>query len=305
MKILITRGGALGDLILVLPLLREIRKNYPKAEIELWGVFPQARLARPEFVDRVERLDAAELSPLFVGGQIPGIVRHRLQTFDLAVSLLADPGGLIAQNLAAAGVRRVIGGSRQLRPGVHAVWQFAEVLGELGLTLSDPVPKLSDGPRRKGWSRLGFHLGSGSARKNWPVDGWVELTERLNDLFDDFLLVGGEADHELVSEFCARSRVRGLRTLLDANLSRLAEGLNECRLFVGHDTGVTHLAAAVGTPTVALFGATDPDVWAPLGDHVRVVRSADDLMESIRVTDVVAEVSRYAGELRRDGVSAE
>ncbi|MBV8413741.1 MAG: glycosyltransferase family 9 protein [Verrucomicrobia bacterium] len=304
MKILVLRGGALGDLILVLPLLREIRKNYPKAEIELWGVFPQARLAMPEFVDRVERLDAAELSPLFVAGQMPGIVRHRLETFDLAVSLLLDPAGLIAQNLA-AGERRVIGGSRRLRPRVHAVWQFAEVLGELGLTLGDPVPKLSVGPRRKGWSRLGFHLGSGAARKNWPVDRWIELTERLNDFFDDFLLVGGEADHELVGEFCARSRVRGLRILLDANLSRLAEGLNECRLFIGHDTGVTHLAAAVGTPTVALFGATDPDVWAPLGDHVRVVRSADDLMESIRVTDVEAEVSRHAGELRRDGVSAE
>jgi heptosyltransferase-2 len=291
-------------LILVLPLLREIRKNYPKAEIELWGVFPQARLAMPEFVDRVERLDAAELSPVFVAGQMPGIVRHRLEAFDLAVSLLSDPGGLIARNLADAGVKRVIGGCRQLRPGVHAVWQFAAVLGELGLTLGDPVPKLSVGPRRKGWSRLGFHLGSGSARKNWPVDGWIELAERLNDLFGDFLLVGGEADHELVGKFCARSRVRGLRTLLDANLSRLAEGLNECGLFVGHDTGVTHLAAAVGTPTVALFGATDPAVWAPLGDHVRVIRSADDLMESIRVTDVVAAVSRYAEELRHDGVPA-
>ena len=292
MKILVLRGGALGDLILVLPVLREIRKNYPKAEIELWGIFPQARLAMPEFVDRVERLDAAELSPLFVAGQLPRIVRDRLEAFDLAVSLLSDPGGLIARNLADTGVKRVIGGCRQLRPGVHAVWQFAEVLGELGLSLGDPVPKLSVGPRRKGWSRLGFHLGSGSARKNWPVDGWIELTERLNDLFDDFLLVGGEADHELVDKFCARSRVRGLRTLLDANLSRLAEGLSECGLFVGHDTGVTHLAAAVGTSTVALFGATDPDVWAPLGDHVRVMRSADHLMESIRVTDVVAEVCR-------------
>jgi len=279
-------------LILVLPVLREIRKNYPKAEIELWGIFPQARLAMPEFVDRVERLDAAELSPLFVAGQLPRIVRDRLEGFDLAVSLLSDPGGLIVRNLADAGVKRVIGGCRQLRPGVHAVWQFAEVLGELGLSLGDPVPKLSVGPRRKGWSRLGFHLGSGSARKNWPVDGWIELTERLNDLFDDFLLVGGEADHELVGKFCARSRVRGLRTLLDANLSRLAEGLSECGLFVGHDTGVTHLAAAVGTSTVALFGATDPDVWAPLGHHVRVMRSADHLMESIRVTDVVAEVCR-------------
>jgi heptosyltransferase-3 len=84
--------------------------------------------------------------------------------------------------------------------------------------------------------------------------------------------------------------MRRLRSLLNANLSELSLALNECRLFVGHDTGVTHLAAAVGTPTVALFGATDPAVWAPLGEHVRVVRSADGLMESIGVAEVVEAV---------------
>jgi len=291
LTILVLRGGALGDFILVLPLLREIRKNYPKAAIELWGIFPQARLAIPEFVDRVERLDAAELSPLFAAAQIPRAMRDRLEGFDLAISLLSDPDRLIARNLAVGGVKRVIAGCRPLRPGVHAVWQLAEVLCELGLALSDPVPRLSVGPRLEGLSRLGFHLGSGSARKNWPVTCWTELTERLNDFFDDFLLIGGEADHELVRQFCARSRVRSL--LLNANLPRLAEALNGCRLFIGHDTGVTHLAAAVGTPAVAIFGATDPDVWAPLGDHVRVVRSPDGLMESIRVADVMAEVCGY------------
>jgi heptosyltransferase III len=294
LKILVLRGGALGDLILVLPLLREIRKNYPKAAIELWGIFPQARLAIPEFVDRVERLDAAELSPLFVAAQIPRTVRDRLEVFDLAISLLSDPDRLIARNLAAGGVKRVIGGCGPLRPGVHVVWQLAEILGELGLTVNDPVSRLSIGPKLKGLSRLGFHLGSGSARKNWPVTCWTELTERLRDFFDDFLLVGGEADQELVLQFCARSRIRS--RLLNANLSGLAEALNGCRLFIGHDTGVTHLAAAVGTPTVAIFGATDPDVWAPLGDHVRVVRSPDGLVESIGVADVMAEVSGYAAQ---------
>jgi heptosyltransferase III len=301
LKILVLRGGALGDLILILPLLREIRNNYPEAAIELSGIFPQARLAMPEFVDRVERLDASELSPLFVAAQMPRIVQARLEAFDLAISLLSDPDKAIARNLAVAGVKRVISRTCQFRPGVHAVWQLAEVLGELGLTLRDPVPRLSVGANVEVSSRLGFHLGSGSARKNWPINCWIELTGRLDDFFDDFLLIGGEADHELVRKFCARSRVRSLRTLLDANLSGLAEALSGCRLFIGHDTGVTHLAAAVGTPTVALFGATDPDVWAPLGDHVRVVRSRDGLMESIGVTDVVTEVCGYAAQ--RWGVS--
>jgi heptosyltransferase III len=294
---LVLRGGALGDLILTLPLLRELRNSYQDVATELWGIFPQARLAKPAFVDRVERLDAAELAPLFVTSKMPPMVRSRLEAFDLAIILLSDPDATIARNLATAGVKRVIGGSCRTRPGVHAVYQFAAMLDQLGLTLHDPVPRLSVGPNLNNSSCLGFHLGSGSAIKNWPIDCWIALIERLDGLFDDFLLVGGEADNELVREFCSRCRIRRLRSLLNANLSQLSRALHECRLFVGHDTGVTHLAAAVGTPTVALFGATDPTVWAPLGEHVRVVRSPNGLMQSISVATVIA-AARGEGETR-------
>jgi heptosyltransferase III len=290
LRILVLRGGALGDLILTLPSLREIRNSYRHAATELWGIYPQARLAAPAFVDRVERLDAAELAPLFVTGQMPPMVRSRLEAFDLAISFMSDPDMTIARNLAAAGVKRVIGGPGQVRSGVHAVYQLAAVLDQLGLILHDPVPRLSVGSNLSHPSCLGFHLGSGSPIKNWPIDCWIALIEHLNGLFDDFLLVGGEADDDLVREFCRRCRLRSLRSLLNADLSELSRALHECRLFVGHDTGVTHLAAAVGTPTVALFGATDPAVWAPLGEHVRVVRSVDRSMGSIEVAAVVAAV---------------
>jgi heptosyltransferase-3 len=291
LRILVLRGGALGDLILTLPLLREIRNSYRYAATELWGIYPQAKLAAPAFADRVERLDAAELAPLFVAGQMPPMLRRRLEAFDLAISIMSDPDMTIARNLATAGVKRVIGGSCRVRPGVHAVYQLAAVLDQLGLTLHEPVPRLSVGPNLNNSSCLGFHLGSGSAIKNWPIDCWIALIERLDGLFDDFLLVGGEADNELVREFCFRCRIRRLRSLSNANLPELSQALHECRLFVGHDTGVTHLAAAVGTPTVALFGATDPAVWAPLGKHVRVVRSADGLMESIGIAAVLEAVA--------------
>ncbi len=292
MRILVLRGGALGDLILTLPLLREIRNSFHDAATELWGILPQAGLARPEFVDRVERLDAADLASLFVSARIPPVVRSRLEGFDLAISFLSDPDTTIAQNLARGGVKRVLKGSFPVPSGMHAVYQLAAVLDQLGLTLHDPVPRLSLGPNLKRSSCLGFHLGSGSMTKNWPVKYWVELTERLDGLFDHFLLVAGEADNELVREYFSRCHIRRLRSLLNSNLSELSRALHECRCFVGHDTGVTHLAAAVGTPTVALFGATDPTVWAPLGEHVKVVRSPDGLMESIGVESVVEALMR-------------
>jgi ADP-heptose:LPS heptosyltransferase len=301
LNILVLRGGALGDLILTLPVLREIRKNYPDAAVNLLGILPQARLASPEFVNQVERLDAPIFAPLFVDAQLPAVLRDNLKRFDLAISFLSDPDSVIARNLAAAGVKQVITFSNRMRSDVHAVFQLAEVLEQLGLSLYDPVPKLAFGPKPVQPASLGLHVGSGSPKKNWPIDRWIELTQRLDIFFDDFLLVGGEADDKVVDEFRSRCSNLRLRTLLNGSLAALGQALNGCKVFIGHDTGVTHLAAAVGTPTVALFGPTNADLWAPLGEHVRVVRSADRLMQSISVAEVLAaekEVRGGRGELR-------
>lgn len=292
LKILVLRGGALGDLILTIPALREIRKSYPDAVVVLLGIVPQARLAAPEFVDRVERLDAPDLLPLFIDRELPQTVRNRLQGFDLAISFLSDPEAVVARNLALAGVKRVIRRSSRVRTGLHTVSHFAEVLGELGLSLHDPVPRFDIGRKPAQTSRLGFHVGSGSPQKNWPIGHWIELISRLNGFFKDFLLIGGEADDEVVRDFRARCSSPRLRTLLNASLKDLCGALHESTVFVGHDTGVTHLAAAVGTPTVALFGPTDPNVWAPLGEHVSVVRSPDGLMKSIEAGRIVSACRR-------------
>jgi heptosyltransferase III len=293
LKILILRGGALGDLILTLPVLGEIRKSYPDARLELLGIFPQARLAAPKFVDRVERVDAQALVQFFAEGLLPQVVRDRLEGFDLAISFLSDPDSIIARNLAAAGVKQIVAFPNQMRPELHAVFQFAEVLGQLGLTLHDPVPRLLVGPKPAQSSRLGFHVGSGSPQKNWPIDHWIELIQRLDGFFGDFLLVGGEADGKVVREFRERCRLRRLTILLNATLPDLCQALNECTVFVGHDTGVTHLAGAVGTPTVVMFGPTNASVWAPLGKHVTVIRSPDGLMESIAVAEAVEVCRRF------------
>jgi heptosyltransferase III len=298
LKILVLRGGALGDLILTLPILAEIRKGNPDAEVVLLGIIPQARLAAPEFVDRVQRLDAPDLAPLFVDGLLPKTIRNRFDGFDLAISFLSDPDSVVARNLAAAGVKQVIACPTKMRPEVHAVFQLAEVLGQIGLTLHDPVPRLAVGPNPAQSSRLGFHVGSGSPQKNWPIEHWVELTERLHGFFGDFLLVGGEADEKVTREFHARCCIRRLRTLFNASLPDLCQALKGCTVFVGHDTGVTHLAAAVGTPTVALFGPTNANIWAPPGEHVRVVRSPDGPMELIRVAEVIEACRREAPEKR-------
>jgi ADP-heptose:LPS heptosyltransferase len=290
-KILGLRGGALGDLILTLPVLREIRKAFSDAEIELLGVLPQARLAMPEYVDRVERVDSIEFAPLFAANELPEALRDRLSRFDLAVNFFADPDSVITRNLIAAGIRTVVGGPKQPSTETHVVHHLASVLEPLGLALRDPVPALAIEPSPGYSSRLAFHPGSGSAQKNWPVDRWTELIQRCEGRFNEFLLIGGEADEAVVEEFIACYQSPRVTTLLNTDLAELSLALSACTVFVGHDTGISHLAAAVGVPTVALFGPTNPDVWAPLGIHVRVIRAPAGTMDSIPVDDVVAAVT--------------
>ena len=288
MRILILRGGALGDLLLTLPVLDAIRSNFPRSFIEVWGIRPQVDLLQS--VDRVNRLDALGLTPLFVRGTMPPVLRRRLSEFDVAVSFLSDPDGVVAQNLAFAGVQRVIRGSPTMRPGMHAVYQLASVLEPLGLELRDPVPRLKIGRDQIQKPLLGFHPGSGSRAKNWPLGRWTDFIEKIESKFEGLLLIGGEADDEVIQAFRLRWRGPAIESVVRQNLWDLARALTRCTIFVGHDTGVAHLAAAVQTPTVVLFGPTDPNVWRPLGSHVKTVCGDEGRMDAISVTAVLEAV---------------
>lgn len=289
-NILVLRGGALGDLILTLPTLRELRKGYPGAHIQLRGVFPQARLAPPKIVDSIDRVDSPDMAPIFADGPLPATLRERLGKFDIAINLFDDPDSVMSRNLAAAGVKSVVGRPRMKAAKEHVVYQLAAALEPLGLALSDPVPSLEIELPLVRSPLLAVHVGSGSPQKNWPIDYWINLIARLEPQFREILLVGGEADFVAVREFLSHSRFRNLKTLMNAELNDLIRALSRCTLFIGHDTGVSHLAAAVGTPTVVLFGPTDARVWAPLGENVSVIAARDGRMASIQVEEVLASL---------------
>jgi ADP-heptose:LPS heptosyltransferase len=104
-----------------------------------------------------------------------------------------------------------------------------------------------------------IHPFSGSPRKNWPLEKFRALAGKLEPVMP-VRWCAGEEDPPLPDA------VR-----ID-DLYELACWLAKARLYIGNDSGITHLAAAVGTPVLALFGPTDPDVWAPRGQHVRVGR---------------------------------
>jgi hypothetical protein len=116
------------------------------------------------------------------------------------------------------------------------------------------------------------HPGSGGRHKVWPLGNWYGLIEWLRSKLPcQGLLSIGPAD-EYMEEFSLTMREAGVTIVSGLPLLRLAALLSLCALYVGSDSGVSHLAAAVGVPTIAVFGPTDPGVWGPRGNNVATVR---------------------------------
>jgi heptosyltransferase-2 len=141
---------------------------------------------------------------------------------------------------------------------------------------------------------IALHPGSGSPKMNWPLAHWLELAQRLSAALPAarFVLIGGEADDAQLAAFLAGWT--GVPPLLARSLPlpELAAILERCRLHLGHDTGISHLAAAVGTPCVLLFGPTDPDVWKPANPQVVILRAAEGELNGLPVEEVFATALR-------------
>ena len=121
-----------------------------------------------------------------------------------------------------------------------------------------------------------IHPGSGSPRKNWPQQNWRQLMARLSPPLS--LILGDAEQSNWEGEFVSVPRDDDKpRHLVNAPLEELVNAFSQCRLFLGHDSGISHLAAASGARCVLLFGPTEPACWAPPAPNVRVLRNRSDL----------------------------
>jgi len=117
------------------------------------------------------------------------------------------------------------------------------------------IPRISiSGPSH---GQIVLHPFSGSAKKNWPLKNFRALSRQLENVA---WTCGPEEELANATRF--------------SDLGALSEWLSGARLFIGNDSGITHLAAALNVPTLALFGPTDPSIWCPAGAHVQWMRFA-------------------------------
>jgi heptosyltransferase III len=283
LRFLVFRGGALGDVLLTLPVLRALRERGSAAFVELVAPFPAALLAPYGGADSVSDLNSAAFLSLFAcDARLDEVLRERLRKADCVISYLSDPEGTMGAKVKSCGCRFISGPFQLNERPLPAPIQLAQPLTELGFVVDELTPCLFLKPRCLSGMRAVFHVGSGSPAKNWPVSSWCALAAKLEEQFDELLLVAGEADEAPTADFLRTYRSPRLKVQSNRPILHLAYELAAGALFIGHDTGVTHLAAALGIPTVALFGPTDPMIWKPLGDHVRAVTSPNGKMENLR-----------------------
>ena len=139
---------------------------------------------------------------------------------------------------------------------------------------------------------IAIHPGSGSQAKNWPVENWISLfssNRRFADL-ERVLVVSGEADQVQSEELEHEWKNRGVHFARNLPLPHLAAVL-ERATFIGHDSGISHLAAAAGADCILLFGPTDPNIWAPQNHNVQILRAVTGRFDDLRIETVEAALA--------------
>ncbi|HEY2573765.1 MAG TPA: glycosyltransferase family 9 protein [Verrucomicrobiaceae bacterium] len=287
-RVLVIRGGAIGDFILTLPAIRLLRENIPGAHIEILGYKPIVALAvAGGLADATRDLDHASMARLFVPkAELDEALCDYFRSFSLVVSYLFDPDSILKGNMEAIGVKTFLEASHQVAPGAgHASRQLARPLQRLAMFLEDPAARLDiAAPSPPERPLVVLHPGSGSQQKNWSVANWVRLGGALKKAFPnvDLALVTGEAEAErgITPAILEGWRGHSFVHWDQLPLTELATRLASCLAFIGHDSGISHLAAACGLPCLLFFGPTDPATWAPAGSDIRtVVAPAGDLRE--------------------------
>lgn len=276
-RVLVIRGGAIGDFILTLPAMRLLREMIPNCHLEVMGYLSIASLAQTAgLADSVRSLEHRTMAALFAkNARIDEALAEHLKSFNLVVSYLFDPDGHFRGSMGRIGVKTLIECSHRVQPDQgHASRQLAKPLEKLAMFLENIHLQTAHFARAEVHpNRIAIHIGSGSEKKNWPLERWLALAEEFGD--HEVIFISGEAEQERGMLIENRPSWHALP------LPELANHLSTCAAFFGHDSGISHLAAACGVPSLLLFGPTDPAVWAPPQPWVTVLRAENGDLASL------------------------
>ncbi len=282
-KVLVWHQGALGDLILSLPALYAIRRHCGGAAVHI--------ICRGDMSDIIVENNLAEevtsnekgiFGRLFEdpGGDSPDLEAF-LGGFDGAFVFMRNRHDAFMDN-----VGRHIPWCHHIStfppPGLrmHVPRYQLEQLSDMGIDNDETFPVLNAGRETsfpEGPPIIAVHPGSGGRKKCWPLRRYMRLMEELHRKGAvSFVVILGPAEengeYETLEKFITE---KGLcvEIIRDMPVSGIARVLKKAAFFIGNDSGIAHLASALGTPALVIFGPTDHEVWKPAGVNAGIVRS--------------------------------
>lgn len=303
MKILVIRQGAIGDVVVTIPTLELLRENYASVVIEILGNVNNLELVDDcRLVDNITPAEAKLTAGLYVeDGDIDPDLRDYFSSFDIILAYMKDSDGVIERNLKRAGADKIF----KMNPfpsedGPHAIEYTAGMLEFLGIKYTPPLYPhlhLQSAHRDRASSLLKDALASKPlvaihprtwGEKSWPLESFISLGRWVEES------IGGKSVWLIgpVEQECAaaiESSFPSSPIINEHSLMGLAAIVERCDLYFGCDTGISHIAAAVGTPVISLFGPTNPKVWAPRGRSVTVIKT--DKIKSIGVDFITKAIT--------------
>jgi lipopolysaccharide heptosyltransferase II len=306
-RVLVVKPCCFGDLLMATPVLAALRATFPAVDLALLtSSWAAPAVAGNRHVSRVIRSDPVGLGPPRLWDVLALGCRLRRERFDWALVLDRSPALALMALVSGAPVRagldsqgRGLGLTQRVgvTPGRHEADLYLDVLRALDVPVLDPLPRYVPDPDaiervRARLAALGsgrplavVHPGGGQnpgmvlLAKRWPADRYAALAARLSDQAGaTVLVVGAESDRPASAAVMAQRPATAAWYDLtgELTLSELAALCAQADLYVGNDSGPLHLAAAVGTPTLGLFGPTEPARYGPRGPRARALRAAVD-----------------------------
>ena len=320
-RILVVKLDHLGDVLLATPVFSNLRRAYPNAELHaLTGEWSRVVLERHPDVNSVIEYN----SPAFCRTGQPTPLREafklyrrlRRQKYDLMIDLRSDwrvvwfaflrlaPKRL---SRAALQVANKLGFSQF--SGTHEATRNLDVLKQVGIPTPVQTAIFSVTTADKKWASdflvtyrvdrqrplIVIHPGSPIALKRWLPERYAELADWLiTQKRAQILFVGVEEEIPIVTEIQGRMQKESINVAGKTTLTQLASILHTCNVFIGNDSGPMHLAAAVGTQTIGLYGPGDPTRFGPAGEKCQTIRQKSGCMSEIQVADVIQTLEAAA-----------
>ncbi len=287
-NIWVIRPGALGDTILTIPLLYTLRNANPRATITLFGSRAYQEIIPESF--SFKSVDDKESLWLFQNVGIEG--PELSEKPDAAYVILKNPEPVVL-NLKGIGVQNIL----QASPSPTLDRHLVETLHlRLGLPVPDRYPILRKSQTTTTKNLLWVHPGSGGRKKIVPLNLFAEVSGMIRQRTGwELVITLGEADMDIKShpQWNLWLEKNHPTVIENRSLKELSVMLGDSRMFVGNDSGISHLAAGLGVKSMLFFTDTDPTQWAPWVpyDQLKIIdyRSnnlpKDYCSEALRIVD--------------------